>query len=46
MVKEKMVHPLKDVCHEKIDKNNIELFFFLSMMEKLHSFILIEMQKA
>jgi len=25
------------VCHEKIDKNNIEVgFFFWSMMEKLH----------
>jgi hypothetical protein len=28
MVKEKMVHPLKNVCHGKIDKNNIEVGFF------------------
>jgi hypothetical protein len=38
MVKEKIVHPLKNVCHEKIDKKYIELFFLcVSMMEKLHS---------
>ncbi len=39
-----MVHPLKNLCHEKIDKNYVELFFFV--VDGKVTFILIEMQKA
>jgi hypothetical protein len=46
MVKEKIVHPLKNVCHEKIDKKYIELFFFVCVNDGKVTFIIIEMQKA